>query len=232
MNTTSEAVDPHCLRPGEAGELLAGAPWRRVLVMGDSIAVHPGDPAAGYHCKTWAERLVAALRPATYRNLGRNGARVAEIADAQLAIALDHRPDLAVVAAGANDAARRSYAPAAVESVLDHMLSRLAGRGALVVTFGCFDIGRFAAAPPAQRAALSERFRTLGRSTAEVCHRYDGVHVDFTGHPAQDDGHGVLSADLLHINARGHAIVAADLIRALADRVSGSPDRRVPHSMA
>jgi hypothetical protein len=41
--------------------------------------------------------------------------------------------------------------------------------------------------------------------TEEVCQRHGGIHVDFAGHPAQDGG--VLSADLLHINVRGHAVV-------------------------
>ena len=35
---TTEANDPYCLGPDRAGALLAGAPWRRLLVMGDSIA--------------------------------------------------------------------------------------------------------------------------------------------------------------------------------------------------
>ena len=220
MNPTTETTDPHCLHPGSS---LDAAPWRRLLVMGDSIAVHPGDSVAGYLGKTWADRLAGALRPAAYRNLGVSGARVAEVGETQLGPALAFRPGLAVVVAGANDAVRRSYEPAAVEAELDHMIGRLAESGALVVTFGCFDIGKHAAAPLQQRAALSERMRTLGRSTERVCHRYGGVHLDFADHPAQDDRGGVLSTDLVHINARGHAVVAAALIVALAGRISRRP---------
>src|SRR4051812_25761969 len=40
----SELDDPYCLDPAAARTLLDGAPWRRLLVLGDSIAAHPGDP--------------------------------------------------------------------------------------------------------------------------------------------------------------------------------------------
>jgi lysophospholipase L1-like esterase len=217
MKLMSEAQDPYCLEPGEADALLDGAPWRRLLVLGDSIAIHPGDPVDGYPNRTWPARLTAALRPAAYLNLGVAGARVAEVRAGQLDRALEFRPDLAVVVAGANDAARRSFTPPAVEAELERMMAPLSRAGALLVTFGCFDVGRSAPAPRDERAALSERFRTLGRVTAEVCARHGGVHLDFADHPAQRGG--VLSADLLHINVRGHAVVGADIIRALGGRI-------------
>jgi hypothetical protein len=213
---TIEFDDPHCLASGAAEALLAGAPWRRLLVLGDSIAVHAGDPVPGFARRTWADRLAAALRPAAYRNLGVAGARCAEIRADQLAAAVDFDPDLAILAAGANDAMRRSFAPAAVERDLAAMAAALTRSGALLVTFGCFDLGRSAAVPAGERAALSIRLRTLGRLTESVTRHHGGVHVDFADHPAQSDGGGVLSADQIHIDARGHAVVAASLVRALA----------------
>ena len=66
-----EAADPYCLRPGEAATLLAGHPWRRFAVLGDSIAEGVGDPVPGYEHLGWADRVAAALR--------------------------QHRPDLAVL---------------------------------------------------------------------------------------------------------------------------------------
>jgi len=95
--------------------------------------------------------------------------------------------------------------------------------GATIVTFGCFDVGRTAALPPEQRAEMSQRLRTLGCLTEGVCRRHGGIHVDFASHPAQAGG--VLSADLLHINTRGHAVVAAEVIRALAKRIAGADTR-------
>ena len=69
----NEANDTYCLCADEAGALLAGAPWRRLLVMGDSIAAGIGDPVQGYLDGGWADRLAAALA-AAYLNVGRAGA--------------------------------------------------------------------------------------------------------------------------------------------------------------
>jgi lysophospholipase L1-like esterase len=218
----SELDDPYCLDPAAARTLLDGAPWRRLLVLGDSIAAHPGDPVPGYPERTWAEQLTAALRPAAYRNLGVIGARAAEIRAEQLPRALTFAPDLAVVAAGANDALRRTFAPDAVAAELEALIDPLHRGGALIVTFGCFDVGRTAPVSPQQRAAFIERLRVLTALTAEICHRHDGLHLDFAEHPAQETG--VLGSDLLHINARGHAVVAADLVTALARRCGFVPD--------
>jgi lysophospholipase L1-like esterase len=212
-----ESNDPYSLGPGEAGVLLARAPWRRLLVMGDSIAVGTGDPVDGYHDASWADRLAGVLEPA-YLNLGEFGARVAEIRERQLDRALAFAPDLAVVAAGANDAFRRSVSSAVVETDLEFIIGSLSDAGALVVTFGCFDLGRTSFLPLDQRAGLSERLHTLGRLTEVVTRRHRGVHVDFLSHPATNDE--LLSADRLHINRRGHAIVAASVIRSLADHLS------------
>jgi lysophospholipase L1-like esterase len=220
MTLIGEVDDPHCLRPGEAEALLADAPWSQLLVLGDSIAVHPGDPVHGYLGYTWTQRLAGALRPDDYLNLGVAGARVAEVRAGQLSRALRFRPDLAVLVAGANDAVSRSYRPDVVGAELETMVSALTRAGALVVTMGCFDAGRTAPVPPEHRAGLSGRLRTLARDTGQIVRRYGGVHVDFADHPAQ--AAGVLGADLLHINARGHAVVTADLVRALARRVAPS----------
>lgn len=185
--------------------------------MGDSIAVGTGDPVAGYPDRPWAEQLVSALQPEAYLNLGHYGARAAQIRAGQLAPALAWRPDLAVVAAGGNDAIRRSFVqPAAQESVaaeLDHMVGALCAAGALVVTFGCMDLGRTSLVPAPQRPAISHRLRLLDRLTEEVTARHGGVHVCFLDHPAVDDT--VFSTDGLHANRRGHALIVIEVLQAL-----------------
>jgi hypothetical protein len=44
MDFPLEAADPHCLTLGTAGALLAEAPWRRLVVVGDSIAQGVREP--------------------------------------------------------------------------------------------------------------------------------------------------------------------------------------------
>jgi lysophospholipase L1-like esterase len=92
-----------------------------------------------------------------------------------------------------------------------------------VVTLGCFDLS--ATLGP----ATAGRLRTLGALTERLSQRHGGLHVDFADHP--DQHAGVLGADGLHINARGHAIVAATLLDALSRRrTSGNPEIRGRHA--
>jgi lysophospholipase L1-like esterase len=217
----TEANDPYCLGLGEAEKLLAGARWQRLLVMGDSIAAGNGDPVDGYLDRSWADRLAAALGLAgqtAYLNLGHVGAHAAEIRQWQLARALAFGADLALVVGGANDAFRRSFEASAVEADLAHIVGTLSEAGALVVTFGCFDMGRTSFLPPDRRRGLSERLHILGRLTETAGRRHGGVHVDFLRHPAFSDA--LLSADGLHINRRGHAVVATEVIRSLAHHLA------------
>src|SRR3954453_7405550 len=84
----AEAQDPYVLSPTEQSELLAGHPWSRFVVIGDSIAVGMGDPTEGYVTATWGERVAAALarerEGLAYANLAKHGAKVADIRDSQL----------------------------------------------------------------------------------------------------------------------------------------------------
>src|ERR671914_509263 len=103
----AEAQDPYVLSPAEESELLAGHPWSRFVVIGDSIAVGMGDPTEGYAGVTWPTRVAAALarerEGLSFANLARHRAKVADIRDSQLDKALDLEPDLVVLVGGGND---------------------------------------------------------------------------------------------------------------------------------
>src|SRR5436853_5793365 len=83
-----ESQDPYVLAPAEERELLAGHPWSRFVVLGDSIAKGIGDPTDGYVTATWGGRVAAALARAregvTYANLARHRPKAADIRDSQL----------------------------------------------------------------------------------------------------------------------------------------------------
>src|SRR3954468_13787042 len=94
----AEAQDPYVLSPAEESELLAGHPWSRFAVLGDSIAMGMGDPTEGYVTATWGGRGAAALAKerggVAYANLARHGAKAADIRDSQVGPALELEPDL------------------------------------------------------------------------------------------------------------------------------------------
>jgi lysophospholipase L1-like esterase len=223
MDTTS--VTAAALVPAVPAVPAVRLPWRRLVVMGDSVASGVGDPVPGYPDRPWAASLVAALDdrrgPPGYRNLGTPRARTAEVRARQLAPALAFGPDLAVLACGGNDALRRSFDPGDVAADLDAMAAALAEQGALVVTFGYLDIGRTGLVPPERRAGLSARLRTLRDITGRITRRHGGVQVDLFDHP--ETGDGIFSADQLHPNRRGHALVARETVRALAAHAGVDP---------
>jgi len=226
---TAEAADPHCLRAGEAAALLAGHPWRRFAVLGDSVAEGVGDPVPGYRPLALADRIAAELETAgpelAYLNLGLRNLRVREIRARQLAPALDFRPDLALVVCGANDALRpgyqHSYRADAVDAEMAAMIRGLQERGALVVTMSLFVWPGYCSLPPWLAPPPAERMAALGGRTNALATALGTAHVDLTGHPAAA-GRGLISADGLHTNARGQAIAAAQTIRRLGAKLGNA----------
>ena len=138
--------------------LLSGARWRRLAVLGDSVAEGVREPHAGYLDLSWVDRIEASLRTAAPRlavlNLGRRNLLAAEVRASQLQPALAFRPDLAIVAAGGNDALRRSFDPGAVERELVATVGPLRRAGADVLLLELMDIVASGLVPPEHAAAL------------------------------------------------------------------------------
>jgi lysophospholipase L1-like esterase len=218
LTSPTEAHTLDALSDDQAAALLRDAPWRRFVALGDSVVEGVRGPAPGYRDLSWLDRLVAALRRGRpeliERNLGRRGLFAAEVRRQQLPEALHFGPDLAAVIAGGNDMFRDQFDTAAVEAELDAMVEPLRTGGSDVITMGLFDITR--ADPSAPTAPmLRKRIRRLAELTGAVAERHGTIHLDFSTHPAGGDP-SIYSDDRLHLNARGHAIVAAETIRRLA----------------
>jgi lysophospholipase L1-like esterase len=220
----AELDDPDCLAAGEGERLLAGHPWRRFVVLGDSVANGPFFPVAGYCPLRWSDRVAAELRATApdlqYLNLGVSGLLAREVRAGQLDRALDFQPDLALVVCGGNDAFRPSFADQveAVDAELDTMLAALCSAGAQPATVGIFDVSYSPAVPERYRLGLRQRLAVLAEHTRAVAARHDSVHVDLSRHPRASDP-SLYSSDGRHGNARSDAIAAAEMVRALGARV-------------
>lgn len=213
----AEARDPHCLDAAARGALLAAAPWERVVALGDSIAEGVREPSPGYQDLGWVDRIAAALgevRPALkLRNLGRRDRLAAEVRGQQLAAAVAFGPDLAIVAAGGNDTLRRRFDLAAVEHELEQIVAALRAGGADVLTLGLLDASSSPFVPEELRAPLTARLHELADATRAIAERHGALHLQMREHPVNADP-GIYASDGLHLNARGHAIVAgAELAR-------------------
>ncbi|MCW2881005.1 MAG: family lipase [Sphaerisporangium sp.] len=219
----NETTDPYCLSDQEAAGLLGGAPWKRLVGIGDSVVEGIREPVKGYRDEGWMGHLARALRLVSpglhYLNLGRRDLLAAEVRESQLEPALAFRPDLAVVACGGNDTFRRDFDEAGVAAELTAMVTALRSARCQVVTIGLLDITLSGLVPEKYAKAWSSRLGRLNALTAEVASRQGAIHVDNTGHPLAADP-AIYSSDGIHLNARGHAIVAAGTVRRLAAAIT------------
>jgi lysophospholipase L1-like esterase len=209
--------------------VLPSVPWRRLVVVGDSVAAGVSEPVPGYDAAGFADQVAVDLAAGrdgfAYRNLGVRDARLADVARHQLPEALAFRPDLAIVVAGGNDALARSYDPERVRAGLVGLVVPLALSGALVVTMGLFDLARSGLLPPDVAPEMTRRFDELDGVTAQVAATFGALHVDTHHHPRAADP-SIFASDRIHANARGHSIAAAAVTRALSAYLDARPSEQ------
>ena len=231
--STVEATDPYCLRSGEAEALLKGHPWRRFVVLGDSIAEGVGDPVEGYSNQGFADRVAAELsrqRPGlVYLNLGARSLRAAQVRAAQVGPALAFEADLALVACGGNDALRPGFDPDAVDREIAAIISALRAGGSDVMTIGLVVMADYPAFPQWYRRVAVQRMRLLARHTNALAAALATIHADLSEHPLGELPQELLSRDGLHANARSHAICAAEAIRRLGAHLGNAFTGAVAH---
>ncbi|MBN6039453.1 SGNH/GDSL hydrolase family protein [Amycolatopsis sp. 195334CR] len=214
--TLTEGTDPFCLSTPDAARLLAGAPWRRFAALGDSLAAGTGGPTPGYAPLPWPDRVAAALREVqpylVYRNTGTVGATTGRTLARQLGGLLAFEPDLVHLSCGANDLWRPELDFAAVEGNLRQLFEAAAGTGARLTTF---TLGRAFTVPGVPD--FPDRVVALNALTRTIATDHDALVIDMWDHPVNDRP-DLLSADGIHFAAAGQAVLAAEVIRALADR--------------
>jgi lysophospholipase L1-like esterase len=189
--------------------------FERYVAIGDSSTEGLQDPdgAGGY--RGWADRLAERVTQAQggllYANLGVRGKRSREIREEQLGPALALKPDLATVFAGSNDILERHFDAGKLQAELRCMIAALVGEKAVVLTFTLPDltrvmpIGRF----------LAPRVRAMNESIRGAAAATGARLIDFAAYSVGSDPR-LWSEDRFHVNAEGHARIAAALAQALA----------------
>lgn len=219
---TQELKDPHLLDADEIAARLRGAPWVRYAALGDSIVEGTREPVEGYANLSFADRVATALRGANpaleYRNFGERDLPAARIRETQLGPALEFAPDVAVVVAGGNDLLGKHFDAAAVEAEQVRMVSALRERGCTVVTMGLFDNTWTPYVADKYKAVMKQRIRQFSDLTRSVTERLGGLHVDLPSHPAGKEP--IFCTDGLHLNARGQAVVASEVVRTLGEHLA------------
>ena len=164
------AREPHVLPFTRHVPMLRGAPWRRVAVLGDSVAEGVREPHDGFRDLSWIERIaepLGAVAPGlTVMNLGQRDLRASEVRELQLPAALRFRPDLAIVAAGGNDALRRSFSPERVADELDAIAAPLRQAGADLLMLELMDIVASGLVPSGARGRARRAHERAGAGHA------------------------------------------------------------------
>jgi lysophospholipase L1-like esterase len=217
-----ELADPYLLTKEEITAQLQGAPWTRYAAIGDSIVEGIREPLAGYADLSWSDRVADALGRVSpqleYKNFGVRDLSAAKIRATQLDPALDFGPDIAVVVAGGNDLLGKTFDTDAVRTEQARIVSALRARGCTVVTMGLFDNTWTPYVAEKYKAVMKQRLQEFSDLTREVTERMGGLHVDLPTHPAGKEP--IFASDGLHLNARGHAVVATEVIRKLGEHLA------------
>ncbi|QUH03230.1 SGNH/GDSL hydrolase family protein [Saccharopolyspora erythraea] len=206
MRVHAEAITPVPSARGEPTTL---------TVLGDSIAVGIGDPVRGGAWRGFAPLLAAAM-DVRLTNVATSGARVADVRDQQLPLALREEPDLAVVIVGMNDTMRSDFDAERMHADLDRVLSSLTAAGAAVVTIRYHDHGRVFRLPGPLRRLLAARIAELNSALEAAAHRNGSGIVDLDRLPGAYHP-SIWSVDRLHPCELGHRLLAHAFARQFAE---------------
>jgi lysophospholipase L1-like esterase len=219
MTELTEATDPYATSTDVGVELLAGAPWKRIAVIGDSVSAGIREAVPGYQDLSWVDRISAVLRRIhpdfDEIRLAKRDQTLAEIRQTQLQSALDFKPDLVFLTGGGNDFLKPGFDPVVVRAELVEIVSAVRATGADLLTIGMLDLSQAGLVPAKYATAISKATRIVAQITQEVSREYGAIFVSFTDHPLSTDA-GIYCSDKLHLNCRGQAFVATEKMRGLA----------------
>jgi lysophospholipase L1-like esterase len=189
--------------------------FHRYVALGDSFTEGVGDidPNRPNGVRGWADRVAEVLATTsadfTYANLAIRGRKLDRILDEQLDPALEMRPDLVTIYAGANDIMRPRVDIDALVEKYDAALGRLADTGARVVVFTAFDTGGSAI-----YGTIRGRFALYNELLRTAVDAHDATLVDFWRMRVFRDWRH-WDPDRLHLNAAGHQRIAMQVLDAL-----------------
>ncbi|WP_308259004.1 SGNH/GDSL hydrolase family protein [Pseudonocardia sp. H11422] len=186
---------------------------RTLVTLGDSTAVGLGDPLPGGGWRGFPALLRDALGgpdEVALTNLSRTGARMACVRRDQLPVAVDRRPDVAVLVVGMNDTLRSDFDPAALRADCAATVGVLRATGAHVLMLRYHDHTRVFWLPAPLGRALRRRIDELNAVTDAIAAGDPGgigvldLHVLPGGYER-----AAWSVDRLHPSERGHRMLAA-----------------------
>lgn len=201
----------------------------RMVMLGDSTSVGLGtnDPAETPAVLIASGLSVVAERPVHLTVLGKSGAASVELAD-QVDLALDARPEIAVIFIGANDVTTQTL-PAQAVRHLQKAVRRLREAGAEVVVGTCPDLGtvrpivqplRWVTRRWSRQLAAAQTVAVVeagGRTVAFA----DLLGEEFTANPGE-----MFGPDRFHPSVQGYLQVAYAVLPSVGSALGLWPEPR------
>lgn len=163
----------------------------------------------------WADRVADILRRVhpdlAYANIAEVGATTDAALRSQAGRMIDFGPDLVHLPCAANDLFEQRPDFDEIEQTLRRLYELAAGTGAQLTTF---TLGRAFVVP--KYPDWPDRVRAVNDITRRLAAEFDAVLVDAWDHPV-NERKDLLSADRIHFAAAGQAVLAAEMVKALAE---------------
>ncbi len=193
--------------PSPAPRTLGAGPALEYIVLGDSTATGQGAPYERGIALATARHLARSHR-VTLTNLAVSGARMRDVERRQLPAAVKRRPDVVLVAAGANDVTQLTRVRTVTRS-LDAIVRglRAARPGVDIVVTAAPDMGSIPRLAQPLRAIAGWRTAQLNAEIEQLAARRGLVVAPIareTG-PAFRRDAGLFAIDRFHPDARGYA---------------------------
>lgn len=189
----------------------------RVIAMGDSISFGVGDH--GGHEKAigpgWAGRFAHDLSAARFVNVSRNGARVRDVLNHQLGVALISDFDLALICVGGNDVLRGDFNPHEIEQGLKFTVNKLHKKGIAVAIINLPHLARPIRIPKRIRRVFEARATILNQTIKVVCVD-TGAKLVCLNEVAAINEKGFWHTDRMHPSSFGHQVISDRVRHALS----------------
>jgi lysophospholipase L1-like esterase len=187
-----------------------GHRYLRFAALGDSTTFGLGDPVAG-GWRGWARLLAEAFAASAYDvsfcNLATPGATAGSVLRDQLTDAVAHRPDLAALVVGVNDALKSTWNAGRVRDELLTCADALTADGATLLTARFHDHAAVLPLPSPLRRPLRNRIDQLNAAWDDVHAAYGGLRIDLAARPETLD-RPFWSVDRMHPSELGHRCLA------------------------
>jgi lysophospholipase L1-like esterase len=198
-----------------------GAPALRLVLLGDSTALGVGVERVSETVGGQLAQLVTETpgnRRVELSSVAVARSRSADLGTQVARALVGHRPDVAVILIGGNDAIHFG----AIDEAAEHLgaaVRRLRSAGVSVVVGTCPDLGAARAFPPPLRHLVGLQGRRLARAQASAVRAADGESVDLasqTGAVFRADA-GTYCSDGYHPSADGYRVWAHALLPAVTE---------------